>query len=83
MIASGEPLGIKFDFGGYVGNSFESLRLIHWISKNYPEKQEPLIALLSKNHFENRLCVGSKENLTNGMVKSTLFYFISLFIYYP
>lgn len=69
MKAAGKELDIKFSFEGNVGNSFQSLRLIYWISKNYPTKQEQLIRILSRNHFERNMCVGEICNLLNGKFK--------------
>mmetsp|Transcript_7888 Transcript_7888/g.9783 ORF Transcript_7888/g.9783 Transcript_7888/m.9783 type:complete len:185 (-) Transcript_7888:1779-2333(-) len=63
MKQSGRELGIQFDFNGHVGNSFESLRLIHWVADCYPSKQEVLTRILSRNHFEKNLCVGELSNL--------------------
>lgn len=74
MKEAGKELQIEFNFDGNVGNSFQSLRLIHWISKNYPEKQEPLVKILSRNHFEKNLCVGEICNLIHG---TEFFFFLS------
>lgn len=57
MTANGRLLGIAFDFGGDVGNSLDSLRLLQWAQAKAPEKSEELADLLSKWHFEERRCV--------------------------
>jgi predicted DsbA family dithiol-disulfide isomerase len=71
MKAAGAELGIFFDFGGSVGNSLDSLRLIHWASLHYETQQETLIHCLSRNHFEKRLSVGEHANLLQGNANSS------------
>lgn len=54
----GKTLDIAFDFGGNVGNSTDSLRLILYVQKEYGlEKAEALADLLAHLHFEKKRCV--------------------------
>eukprot|EP01006_Ploeotia_vitrea_P026348 TRINITY_DN59335_c0_g1_i1.p1 TRINITY_DN59335_c0_g1~~TRINITY_DN59335_c0_g1_i1.p1 ORF type:complete len:212 (-),score=25.09 TRINITY_DN59335_c0_g1_i1:314-949(-) len=63
MKLKGQPLGIHFDFGGKVGNSMDSLRLLRWSRQFDDNKQEELAELLSHYHFEQKRCVCDHTNL--------------------
>lgn len=73
MRANGKLLGIDFDFGGEVGNSLDSLRLLWWAGEKYGHGspldeageggQERLANKLAFYHFEQKLTVGKHDNL--------------------
>lgn len=70
MTASGKSLGISFDFGGSVGNSLDSLRLLFWAGHKYghtQEGQEKLADILARYHFEQKRTVGKHENLLSAV----------------
>lgn len=66
---AGEELGVQWDFGGNVGNSMDSLRLVFWTGELETEgrvpvgTQERLCKHLGTGHFERRECVGSRSVL--------------------
>eukprot|EP01065_Artemidia_motanka_P004137 TRINITY_DN11994_c0_g1_i1.p2 TRINITY_DN11994_c0_g1~~TRINITY_DN11994_c0_g1_i1.p2 ORF type:complete len:144 (+),score=46.67 TRINITY_DN11994_c0_g1_i1:310-741(+) len=57
MTAKGKELGIQFDFGVDVGNTFDSHRVVYWAGQVNPEAQDRLSAALARDHFELRKCV--------------------------
>ena len=64
MKAKGKLLGIEFDFGGDVGNSLDSLRVLRWVQvKAGLEAAERLADILAKGHFEQRQCVCDHANI--------------------
>ena len=66
MVAKGKQLGIAFDFGGNVGNSLDSLRLLHFAvvaGGGDDGLQERLADVLARQHFEQKQCVGDHAAL--------------------
>lgn len=64
MNAAGEELGISFDFGVDVGNTFDSHRAIMWAGTlDDDTAQEKLANILGKNHFENKRCVATHKSI--------------------
>ncbi len=69
MKARGAELGIRFDFGGDVGNSLMSLRLLRWCQDTHGlVAAEALADRLAEQHFEQKLSVGSPEALIQAAV---------------
>mmetsp|Transcript_16961 Transcript_16961/g.43321 ORF Transcript_16961/g.43321 Transcript_16961/m.43321 type:complete len:170 (-) Transcript_16961:202-711(-) len=66
MSERGEELGIHFRFDTQVGNSMDSLRLLHWCWVSYPDKQEALASALARLHFEQQQCVAKRETMLAG-----------------
>lgn len=57
LTSAGREVGVIFDFGGDVGNSLESLRLLMWAGvRGGDEMREKLAEELSVGHFEKRRC---------------------------
>lgn len=46
MQERGKELGVNMCFDTYVGNSMDSLRLLHWCRKSHPELQEVKCSLV-------------------------------------
>ena len=70
MKAKGKMLGIDLDFGGKVGNSLDSLRILKFVAKTRgSEYSERLADLLAKMHFEQRRCVCDHKNLLEAAVE--------------
>ena len=75
MTFNAEVLGVSFDFeNAEVGNSLDSLRLLHWAGTKYgyawnPRGGEPFLSqeilaeALAELHFSNGKTVGRHENL--------------------
>lgn len=64
MKAKGNELGIAFDFGGHVGNSLDSLRLLRWAQNEAGEEtSEKLADEMARLHFEKKRCVADRETL--------------------
>lgn len=66
MTAAGREVGVAFDFGGDVGNSMDSLRMMHWSGELEAAGaasagvQENLAVELARGHFELRKCVADR-----------------------
>lgn len=55
---AGEPLGIFFSYGGNVGNTFDSHRLVWWAyEKGQHEMQDKVIDSIFKAYFEEEKCL--------------------------
>lgn len=54
MIETGKQEGIQFSFGGHIGSTLDSHRLIYFVQQqsNANEKQNELINILFRNYFE-------------------------------
>ena len=64
MKAKGKTLGIDLDFGGQVGNSLDSLRVLKHVQKECGSAlSEEFADLLAEMHFEKRQCVCKHENI--------------------
>mmetsp|Transcript_7717 Transcript_7717/g.17869 ORF Transcript_7717/g.17869 Transcript_7717/m.17869 type:complete len:139 (+) Transcript_7717:239-655(+) len=65
MTAKGKSLGLNFEFDTEVGNSMDSLRLLHWAGQPEfgPDKQEELAEELALGHFEKKQSVGKRSVL--------------------
>eukprot|EP00756_Hemistasia_phaeocysticola_P054497 Hpha_TRINITY_DN30415_c0_g1::TRINITY_DN30415_c0_g1_i1::g.167969::m.167969 len=57
MIAKGKTLGVNFDFGVEVGNSFDSHRVVYWALTKSESEQDKLCTELAADHFERKRCV--------------------------
>ena len=69
MKARGAELGIRFDFGGEVGTSLMSLRLLRWCQDTHGfVTAEALADRLAEQHFEQKLSVGSPDALIQAAV---------------
>eukprot|EP00040_Diaphanoeca_grandis_P022260 m.119300 g.119300 ORF g.119300 m.119300 type:complete len:150 (+) comp28723_c0_seq1:270-719(+) len=62
-------LGVEMDFEGDVGNSFDSLRLLHWAGETSPDLQESFARELGHGHFTRRECVADHEVLIKAVDK--------------
>lgn len=62
MTARASALGISMDFGGNVGNSLDSLRLLAWAGDT-SNLQEALAQKLGEGHFTAKQCVGDRDVL--------------------
>lgn len=62
MTGRGQELGVEMDFGGDVGNSMDSLRLLAWAGATSP-LQEPLARHLAHGQFTRKECVGDLDVL--------------------
>ena len=61
MRARARALGTDIDFGGEVGNSLASHRLLHWAGEQ--GLQDALASELAECQFRRRRCVGRREVL--------------------
>merc|ERR1712160_77966 len=66
MIQTGLFVGIKFSYGGYTGNTFDSHRLI-WKAREEGGSmlQDKLVEILFKAYFEEEKCIGEQSVLMN------------------
>jgi len=76
MIQTGLSVGIKFSYGGYTGNTFDSHRLI-WKAREEGgnELQDKVVESLFKAYFEEEKSMGDRDILVDcakraGMVES-------------
>mmetsp|Transcript_51558 Transcript_51558/g.83641 ORF Transcript_51558/g.83641 Transcript_51558/m.83641 type:complete len:186 (-) Transcript_51558:285-842(-) len=61
MIATGQQDGINFSYGGNVGNTFDSHRLIAFAEKQ--GKQDAIVEELFRNYFEEEKCLSDQKVL--------------------
>eukprot|EP01063_Lacrimia_lanifica_P010013 TRINITY_DN16812_c0_g1_i1.p1 TRINITY_DN16812_c0_g1~~TRINITY_DN16812_c0_g1_i1.p1 ORF type:complete len:226 (+),score=85.82 TRINITY_DN16812_c0_g1_i1:125-802(+) len=74
MKENGREVGIEFNFGGDVGNSFDSLRAVAWAGTQDPAAalQNAFCDILHRNHFERALCVAKHENIVAAAAEAGL-----------
>ena len=70
MQSVGEPLGIKFSYGGLIANTLDSHRLIYW-SKQFG-KQDQVVEELFKDYFERERNIGDNQVLADAAGRAGL-----------
>jgi len=71
MLKVGKEAGIKFDYGGAIGNTFNSHRLIDWaMQKGGHVLQNQLVEELFKAYFEEKKDISINETLISCGVKT-------------
>mmetsp|Transcript_48588 Transcript_48588/g.112601 ORF Transcript_48588/g.112601 Transcript_48588/m.112601 type:complete len:183 (+) Transcript_48588:83-631(+) len=61
MVATGKKEGINFSYGGNVGNTYDSHRLINFAAKQ--GKQDEIVEELFHNYFEEEKCLSDRSIL--------------------
>jgi len=65
MIETGLEEGIQFSYGGRIGSTLLSHRLVAWVQKNFPDRENALVDALFLNYFEKEKDISNIEVLAD------------------
>lgn len=68
----GKEEGIAFSYGGNIGNTMDSHRLIEWAGKISSEKQDAVVEALMSSYFEKEECLSDMPVLLSAAEKAGL-----------